>query len=70
MSDLQMQQNPLRAYRMDRGLSLSELADSASMSRAALAAVEAGGSLLSRDQAIDIAQALRISVDNLATYLG
>lgn len=70
MSELQMRQNPLRAYRIDRGLSLSELAESASMSRTALAAVEDGGGLLSRDQAIDIAQALRISVDNLAAYLG
>jgi len=69
MSELQIP-NPLRDYRLDRGLTLSELAESASMSRFALAAVEAGDGLLNRDQATDIAQALRISVDNLATYLG
>jgi len=62
--------NPLRAYRTERGLSLSELANSAQMSRAALAAIEAGEQLFTRNQAVDIAQALRISVEDLAAYIG
>lgn len=60
--------NPLRAYRTDRGLSLSDLADSARMSRALLAAVEAGEAFLSREQAIDIAQALRVPAEELDAY--
>ena len=62
--------NPLRAYRIERGLSLSDLAQSAHMSRAVLAAVEDGDRFLSREQAIDIAQALRISLDELTPYIG
>ena len=60
--------NPLRAYRTERGLSLSDLAECAGMNRAALAAVESGEKFLSREQAIDIAQTLRISIDELASY--
>lgn len=59
--------NPLRAYRIDRGLSLFELATAAGMSRAALVDVESGKQMLTRTQAIDLAQALNIEVKVLAS---
>ena len=61
--------NPLRAYRLDRGLSVSELASAAGMSRAALVAVEAGEHLLTRDQCIDLAQRLRVDPQELTPYV-
>jgi antitoxin component HigA of HigAB toxin-antitoxin module len=60
--------NPLRAYRVDRGLSVSDLAGPAGMSRAELVAVEAGARLLTRDQCIDVAQRLRVDPAELAAY--
>ncbi len=61
--------NPLRALRVDRGLSVSELAGAASMSRAELVAVESGERMLTRDQAVDLAQRLRVDPGTLAAYV-
>jgi transcriptional regulator with XRE-family HTH domain len=62
--------NPLRAHRVDRGLSLSELAAAAGMGRAELAAVENGERRLTREQQIDLAQRLKIEPSVLAAYIG
>ncbi len=61
--------NPLRAYRVERGLSASELAEAAGMSRAELVAVESGQRLLTLTEAIDLAQRLRIDASELAAYI-
>ena len=62
-------ENPLRCYRIARALSLHELAESAGMTRAMLAAVEEGRRLLSRQQQIDLAHTLRIDPAELADYI-
>ena len=64
-----MLMNPLRAYRIERGLSLSDLAEAASMGRAELVAVENGERRLTRDQGIDLAQRLRVDLQVLTAYL-
>ncbi len=64
-----MLMNPLRAYRIERGLSLSELAAAAGMGRAELVAVENGERHLTRDQGIDLAQRLRVDPQELTAYL-
>ena len=61
--------NPLRAYRIERRLSLSELADAAGLTRAVMVAVENGQALLTHNQAVDIAQYLRVDLQELAAYV-
>ncbi len=62
--------NPLRTHRVERGLSLSELAEAAGMGRAELAAVERGERRLTREQQIDLAQRLKIEPSVLDAYAG
>ncbi len=62
-------QNPLRAHRVGRGLSLSDLAESAGMARSELVAVESGERYLTREQQIDLAQRLQIDPTDLAAYV-
>lgn len=64
-----MLMNPLRAYRVERGLSVSELAEAAHMSRAELVAVESGAKHLTREQCIDLAHRLRVDPKELTAYV-
>lgn len=53
-------QNPIRAYRLDRGLSVAELGAAIGIGRAAMVMVESGDRLITQAQQITLARQLRI----------
>lgn len=58
--------NPLRAYRDDRRLSVKELADVIHISRSEMVAIEEGRRTITRDQRDALARRLSVEPEKLA----